>query len=81
MKGKLTFAVCHITSCLISLLSQVLYPMKYSNIIAISTVENGLDFLVQFPMSFSSLRGCCYFNAEVTCATKDLHSGAFGGTM
>jgi len=27
------------------------------------------------------LRGVCYFFIEVTCATKDLHSGVFGGTV
>lgn len=27
------------------------------------------------------LRGICYFNIEVGCATKDLHSGVFGGTV
>ncbi|CAK9797255.1 Cytosolic non-specific dipeptidase [Anthophora quadrimaculata] len=27
------------------------------------------------------LRGVCYFYLEVTCATKDLHSGTFGGTV
>lgn len=27
------------------------------------------------------LRGICYFHLEVTCATKDLHSGTFGGTV
>ncbi|KAK2183776.1 hypothetical protein NP493_289g01025 [Ridgeia piscesae] len=27
------------------------------------------------------LRGICYFFLEVTCASKDLHSGCFGGTV
>lgn len=27
------------------------------------------------------LRGICYFFIEVTCASKDLHSGVFGGTV
>jgi nonspecific dipeptidase len=27
------------------------------------------------------LRGICYFYAEVECATKDLHSGVYGGTV
>lgn len=27
------------------------------------------------------LRGVCYFFIEVECATKDLHSGVFGGTV
>jgi len=27
------------------------------------------------------LRGVCYFFIEITCATKDLHSGVFGGTV
>ena len=27
------------------------------------------------------LRGMCYFFIEVECATKDLHSGVFGGTV
>ncbi|XP_076298295.1 cytosolic non-specific dipeptidase 2 [Lasioglossum baleicum] len=27
------------------------------------------------------LRGICYFQLEVTCATKDLHSGVFGGIV
>lgn len=27
------------------------------------------------------LRGLCYFEIEVTCAEKDLHSGVFGGSM
>ncbi|KAJ8298594.1 hypothetical protein KUTeg_022654 [Tegillarca granosa] len=27
------------------------------------------------------LRGICYFFVEVQCATKDLHSGVFGGTV
>ena len=27
------------------------------------------------------LRGLCYFFIEVECATKDLHSGVFGGSM
>lgn len=27
------------------------------------------------------LRGICYFNIEVECACKDLHSGVFGGSM
>lgn len=27
------------------------------------------------------LRGICYFQVEVTCASKDLHSGTFGGTV
>lgn len=27
------------------------------------------------------LRGICYFMIEVTCATKDLHSGTFGGCV
>lgn len=27
------------------------------------------------------LRGLCYFFIEVECATKDLHSGVFGGTV
>lgn len=28
-----------------------------------------------------ALRGICYFYVEVECATKDLHSGVFGGTV
>lgn len=27
------------------------------------------------------LRGICYFQVEVTCAAKDLHSGIFGGSI
>ncbi|KAM7439113.1 Metallopeptidase M20 [Porites harrisoni] len=27
------------------------------------------------------LRGICYFGIEVSCASKDLHSGVFGGTV
>lgn len=27
------------------------------------------------------LRGICYFQIEVTCASKDLHSGTFGGII
>ncbi|XP_076645456.1 cytosolic non-specific dipeptidase 2 [Halictus rubicundus] len=27
------------------------------------------------------LRGICYFNVEITCAAKDLHSGVFGGLV
>ncbi|XP_050295841.1 cytosolic non-specific dipeptidase-like [Anthonomus grandis grandis] len=27
------------------------------------------------------LRGLCYFHVEVECATKDLHSGVYGGTV
>lgn len=27
------------------------------------------------------LRGICYFGLEVECASKDLHSGVFGGTV
>ncbi|OAD52750.1 Cytosolic non-specific dipeptidase [Eufriesea mexicana] len=27
------------------------------------------------------LRGICYFHVEVICASKDLHSGTFGGTV
>lgn len=27
------------------------------------------------------LRGICYFGIQVECATKDLHSGVFGGTV
>lgn len=27
------------------------------------------------------LRGMCYFFIEVACASKDLHSGVYGGTM
>ena len=27
------------------------------------------------------LRGVCYFFLEVQCATQDLHSGVFGGTV
>jgi len=27
------------------------------------------------------LKGIGYFHVEVVCATKDLHSGSFGGTM
>lgn len=27
------------------------------------------------------LRGVCYFNLEIECANKDLHSGVFGGTV
>lgn len=27
------------------------------------------------------LRGICYFQVEVICATKDLHSGTFGGAV
>ncbi|GJQ87119.1 hypothetical protein Trydic_g23968 [Trypoxylus dichotomus] len=27
------------------------------------------------------LRGICYFGVEVECASKDLHSGVFGGTV
>lgn len=27
------------------------------------------------------LRGICYFMVEVSCASKDLHSGVFGGTV
>lgn len=27
------------------------------------------------------MRGICYFGLEVECATKDLHSGVFGGTV
>lgn len=27
------------------------------------------------------LRGICYFGVEIECATKDLHSGVFGGTV
>lgn len=27
------------------------------------------------------LRGVCYFHIEVECASKDLHSGVFGGTV
>ena len=32
-------------------------------------------------MYFSIHRGICYFNIEVSCASKDLHSGVFGGTV
>lgn len=28
-----------------------------------------------------ALRGICYFYVEVECASKDLHSGVFGGTV
>lgn len=38
-------------------------------------------FSVEFSLSLSSLRGICYFNVEVSCASKDLHSGVFGGTV
>jgi len=27
------------------------------------------------------VRGICYFFVEVECASKDLHSGVFGGTV
>jgi nonspecific dipeptidase len=27
------------------------------------------------------LRGLCYFEIEVSCADKDLHSGVFGGSV
>jgi nonspecific dipeptidase len=27
------------------------------------------------------LRGICYFSIDIDCATKDLHSGVFGGTL
>ena len=27
------------------------------------------------------LRGVCYFHLKVSCASKDLHSGVFGGTV
>jgi nonspecific dipeptidase len=27
------------------------------------------------------LRGVCYFGVEVACASKDLHSGSFGGNV
>lgn len=27
------------------------------------------------------LRGICYFGLEIECASKDLHSGVFGGTV
>jgi nonspecific dipeptidase len=27
------------------------------------------------------LRGVCYFGVEVECASKDLHSGLFGGNV
>lgn len=27
------------------------------------------------------LRGVCYFGVEVECASKDLHSGTFGGNV
>lgn len=27
------------------------------------------------------LRGICYFEVEIECATKDLHSGVFGGSV
>lgn len=27
------------------------------------------------------LRGICYFQVEITCSDKDLHSGVFGGTV
>lgn len=27
------------------------------------------------------LRGVCYFGVEVGCASKDLHSGSFGGNV
>ena len=30
---------------------------------------------------YSITRGICYFNVEVSCASKDLHSGVFGGTV
>ena len=33
-------------------------------------------------MYFNSIhRGICYFGIEVSCASKDLHSGVFGGTV
>lgn len=27
------------------------------------------------------LRGICYFDVEIQCAAKDLHSGIFGGSV
>lgn len=27
------------------------------------------------------LRGICYFHIEITCASRDLHSGVFGGSV
>ncbi len=27
------------------------------------------------------LRGLCYFEIEVACSSKDLHSGVFGGSV
>lgn len=27
------------------------------------------------------LRGICYFHVQVSCASRDLHSGTFGGTV
>jgi len=34
-----------------------------------------------YPCVTYGLRGICYFLVEVECATKDLHSGVFGGTV
>ncbi|KAG5667174.1 hypothetical protein PVAND_015169 [Polypedilum vanderplanki] len=35
----------------------------------------------QHPCITYGLRGICYFGLEITCASKDLHSGVFGGAV
>ena len=38
-------------------------------------------FLTVLLFLFFFHRGICYFFVEVSCASKDLHSGVFGGTV
>ena len=41
-----------------------------------------INFFYQFLLRVLFFhRGICYFFVEVTCASKDLHSGVFGGTV
>lgn len=51
---------------------------------------NGTDYVCisdnywlgsEHPCITYGLRGICYFGLEVECATKDLHSGVFGGAV
>lgn len=56
-------------------------PIKSKNLVVMSNCSFRLS-TNESEMYFNSIhRGICYFGIEVSCASKDLHSGVFGGTV
>ena len=69
-----------ITNLILSLLScsAQYYQMEIRLYDIIKRKWNVMTVYIYF---FIIFRGICYFFLEVECASKDLHSGLFGGTV